>query len=57
MNQWKIKEAMQDEMANNVRNILKVLNKKKASSQSIESQQSIEEEPDGLPEDSWEKKQ
>ena len=33
MNQWKIKEAMQDEMANNVRSILKVLNKNKISTQ------------------------
>jgi hypothetical protein len=48
MNQWKVKEAMQDEMASNIKNILKMMNvKKQNSSHSLDSQHSISEERDG----------
>ena len=44
MNQWKVKEAMQDEMAKNVKNILHMLSGKHGKTHSLESEHSISEE-------------
>ena len=44
MNQWKVKEAMQDEMAKNVKNILQMLGGKHGKTHSLESEHSISEE-------------
>lgn len=44
MNQWKVKEVMQDEMASNVKNILQMLSRKPGKTQSQESEHLISEE-------------
>ena len=49
MNQWKLKEAMQDEMAINVKNILHSMNRQPPP---VDSDHSISEEPDDVIQDS-----
>ena len=46
LNQWKVKEVMQDEMATNVKSILQMMSRTQGQPPSQGSDQSICEEPD-----------